>query len=237
MHVRAKREHDRPGSRAITVSAGAHALLLLGVWTLSAFRPPVVEYETIAISLYSPPPAAAEEEVQAPAPQEEELEVDTPDPEPEPEDVPLPEPEEEVTPPPERPAETTPVPEPEPEQPVEEEAAAAPTEEAPSDATGEDINVRMAGVQRDYPEYYNNILRQIGRCFRGTRGEHRAVVKFTILRDGTAADIEVVESSGSVAFEVRALEAVECAGSGRFGPLPPDIAYDELPILFSFDPR
>ncbi len=228
-----QRPHEGPGRRAIGVSVGAHLLLVAGVWALSAFSPTPVVYETIAISLYSPPPASSAEEVQAPEPQEEELQVETPDPEPDPEDVPLPEVHEEVTAPPEPTVQES---QPDPEPATEDRATVA-SEEPPSEETGEDLNVRMRGVQRDYPEYYNNILRQIGRCFRGARGQHRAVVKFTILRDGTVEDIDVVESSGSVAFEVRALEAVECAGSGRFGPLPSDIAYDELPILFSFDPR
>lgn len=233
MHVTTPRQHERPGGRAVVLSVGAHTLLLAGVWALSALRPPPMEFEAIAITLYSPPPAAAEEVVEA-APPEEELEVETPDPEPEPEDVPLPEvQQEEVAPPPPEPA-----PEPEPEQQQEEETSTAPADDPePTQESGEDINVRMEGVQRDYPVYYNNILAQIRRCFRGSFGEHRAVVRFTILEDGTAEDIEVVESSGNVAFEIRALEAVECAGGGRFGPLPEDLAYDELPILFSFDPR
>ena len=232
MNLTTPRTHEGPERGTVLLSGGIHLFLVAAVWAVTALSPVPIVYETIAISLYSPPPAAAEEVVAA-APQEEELQVETPEPEPDPEDVPLPEVQEEVTPPPD-PAPETP---PEPEDTTEEETATAPSDEPESDETGDDLNVRMAGVQRDYPEYYNNILRQIGRCFRGSRGEHRAVVKFTILRDGTAADIEVVESSGSVAFEVRALEAVECAGSGRFGPLPSEIAYDELPILFSFDPR
>lgn len=226
------RQHERPSRAAILTSAGGHLFLLGALWAMTAFSPAPVEYQTIAITLYSPPPASSDQEVEAPAPQEEELEVETPD-EPDPEDVPLPEVQEETTPPPEPPQETQPDPEP----PSEEEAPTRQSDEPPAEDPGEDINVRMAGVQRDYPAYYNNILRQIQRCFRRPPGGHRAVVKFTILRDGTAVDIDVVESSGSVAFEVRALEAIECAGSGRFGPLPSDIAYEELPILFSFDPR
>lgn len=233
MNLTTPRTHERPERGTVLLSGGIHVFLVVAVWALTALRPVPIEYETIAISLYSPPPAAAEEVVAA-APQEEELQVETPEPEPDPEDVPLPEVQEEVTPPPPDPAPETP---PEPEDTTEEETATAPSDEPQTEEAGDDLNIRQAGVQRDYPEYYNNIIAQIRRCFRGSAGAHRAVVKFTILRDGSAADIDIAESSGSVAFEVSALEAVECAGRMGFGPLPSEIAYDELPILFSFDPR
>ena len=31
--------------------------------------------------------------------------------------------------------------------------------------------------------------------------------------------------------------AVDCAGNGRFGPLPEDLPYDRFPIKFSFRPQ
>lgn len=234
--VRPARHRDAsPDRRAWIVSAVAHAGLLVVAWAASAFAPEPVEYEVVQIELVSPPPASAPEPVEEVSAPEEELQVETPDAEPEPDDVPLPEPTEEVTPPPEPepdpPAEEQP-PEPEPEP----EAAPAQPEAEPEEETGQDLNIRLTGLQRDYPEYWGNIIRQIDRCFRGSRSRARVVLEFTILRDGTAVDIDVVESSGSLAFEISAIEAVECAGNGRFGPLPSDFNYDELPVRFRFDP-
>ncbi len=94
----------------------------------------------------------------------------------------------------------------------------------------------MEGLRRDYPAYYNNIIRQINRCFRPPGGSWRTVVYFVIQRDGTVRDIDFVERSGSVAFDFRAMEAVECAGQGRFGALPEDLPWDAMPIRFEFRP-
>ena len=104
---------------------------------------------------------------------------------------------------------------------------------------GEDLNVRMAGIRRDYPEYYNNIIRQMQRCFRW-RGEEdlRATVYFVIDRDGSVSEVDILESSRSIAFDIEAMGAAECAGSrNRLGPLPEALPFDRLPILFKFDPR
>jgi len=225
-----------PDRRALTVSGVIHGVVLVGAWAARAFAPPQPEYEVVQITLVSPPPAASSEPVEEVSAPQEELEVETPDPPPEPEALPLPEPEEEVAPPPPEPTPDPPAEDP-PEEKDPEPEAPATTEEATEETeTGDGLNVRLTGLQRDYPAYWGNIIRQIGRCFRGSRGRNSAVVQFTIMRDGTAMDIDVVESSGSLAFEISAVEAVECAGSGRFGPLPSDFNYDELPVRFRFDP-
>jgi hypothetical protein len=104
---------------------------------------------------------------------------------------------------------------------------------------GEDLNVRMEGIRRDYPEYYNNILRQMQRCFRW-RGEEdlRATVYFVIDRDGSVSEVDILESSRSIAFDIEAMGAAECAGSrNRLGPLPEALPFDRLPIRFYFEPR
>jgi TonB family protein len=104
---------------------------------------------------------------------------------------------------------------------------------------GEDLNVRMEGIRRDYPEYYNNILRQMARCFRW-RGEEdlRATVYFVIDRDGSVSQVDIRESSGSIAFDIEAMGAAECAGSrGRLGPLPETLPFDRFPVVFYFEPR
>jgi outer membrane biosynthesis protein TonB len=213
-----------------------------------ALTPDPVFFESYQVTMVSELPPEVDEEAQA-LPQEE-LVVETPepeDPEPEPEqEEPEPEPEAEIPPP--DPVEEAPPPdsveEEEPEearqdsQPVTqpEPAAADPTEE-PAEETGADINVRLEGLRRDYPAYYNTIILEINRCFRPPVRDRRAVVHFVIRRDGTVSESDLVERSGHTAFDYAALGAIECAGNGRFGPLPDELPYDRLPIQFTFEPR
>jgi hypothetical protein len=125
---------------------------------------------------------------------------------------------------------------PTPAEEVEEAAAEQPVEDAAEG--GEDINVRLEGVRRDYPAYYNNIITQIQRCFRWTQGgSWETTVYFAIRRDGTVADLDFVKRSGNTAFDFEAMGAVDCAGKGRFGPLPEDLPFDVLPVQFNFRPQ
>jgi hypothetical protein len=95
----------------------------------------------------------------------------------------------------------------------------------------------MEGLRRDYPEYYNNIIRQIQRCFRPPPGANlETVIYFAIQRDGTVRDIRFVTRSGNAAFDFEAMGAVECAGRGRLGPLPEDLPYESQPVNFQFRP-
>jgi len=104
----------------------------------------------------------------------------------------------------------------------------------------EGLNVQLEGLRRDFPEYYGNIQRQIQQCFeyRG-RGRLETSIVFVINRDGTvdAETIEFDQRSGNVNFDYAAMGAMECAGDGRFGPLPEELGWDRLPILFTFTPR
>jgi TonB family protein len=59
---------------------------------------------------------------------------------------------------------------------------------------------------------------------------------FVIRRDGTVADIEFARRSGNTAFDYAAMSAVECAGQGRFGPLPAELPYEYQPVVFEFTP-
>jgi hypothetical protein len=97
----------------------------------------------------------------------------------------------------------------------------------------------MEGLIRDFPEYYANIQRQIQRCFeyRGS-GRLETAIIFYISRDGSVdgRSIDFYERSGNVNFDYAAMGAIECA-SDRFGPLPEEMAWDRLPILFTFRPR
>jgi outer membrane biosynthesis protein TonB len=236
--------------RAFALSLVLHAAIFVLGWMSTLYQPEVIEFATIQIELVSPPPTTQADVREVAA---EELVVERPvetRPEPEPEPEPTPPPPEETEPEPEpEPEDPEPEPEPEPQPatpaqqpqpPVEEEPRRATTTETPpEDATvsGEDINVRLEGLRRDYPAYYDNIIRQIQRCFRWQgSGSWETTIRFAIRRDGTATDIEFASRSGNTSFDFTAMGAIECAGQGRFGPLPDDLPYDRLPIQFNFRP-
>lgn len=217
-------------------SIAVHVLVLsLVLWSTVQARPPL-EFVTYQIDLVSPPPA-----VQAAEPQEaeERLVIERPEPEPTPPEPEKPEPVVEEKPepkPPEPPKpkepSTTPAKEAE-----ERKAAAVETPVEKAKESGEGINVRLEGVRRDYPAYYENIIRQIQRCFRWTgQGTWETTVYFVIRRDGTVDDLDFVSKSGNPQFDFEALGAVDCAGKGRFGPLPEELPWDQLPIQFKFKP-
>jgi outer membrane biosynthesis protein TonB len=217
-----------------------HVALLALFWSSTVFRPEPILFESFAIQLYSPPPAVEAEAYSAP---QEELVVERPPEQPPPEPAP-PEPKPEVRPeepPPRRepePRAETPRPQPTtPPDPQPERQPARGPDAVPSSAGGENINVRMEGLRRDYPEYYNNIVRQITRCFRPPReGRWETTVQFVIGKDGAlVGDPTLAKRSGNVGFDILAMGAVECAG-GRFGEFPTDLALDRLAIQFTFTP-
>lgn len=232
-----RERHYPVGKGPVVASAIVHTAAVFLAWGMSAVPREVPDFVIYEIELISPSAAELGERT-TPAP--EELVIETPlDPLPEPqvetpavveEEAPAeeepPQPEETVAPPDVEPVEdpappTSPDPDPEVETP------------------GEDLNVRMEGIRRDYPDYYNNILRQMQRCFRW-RGEEdlRATVYFVINRDGSVAEVDILESSRSIAFDIEAMGAAECAGSrDRLGPLPEDLPFDRLPVVFYFEPR
>ena len=230
------RRHQGVGKGPVIGSAVMHAAAILLAWWTSAIPREVPEFLVYEIELISPSAAELGEPTTAPP---EELVIETPlDRAPEPQ-VETPAVVEE-----EPPAEEPPQPEetlsPPDVEPVEEPTPpASPDPEPDVETPGEDLNVRMEGVRRDYPEYYNNILRQMQRCFRW-RGEEdlRATVYFVISRDGSVAEVDILESSRSIAFDIEAMGAAECAGSrDRLGPLPEDLPFDRLPVVFYFEPQ
>jgi outer membrane biosynthesis protein TonB len=244
----AKRGRTTEERQAFAFSLVLHLGIFVMGWLSTLYQPQPVEFITYQVELVSPP-AAIQAEVQEMA--TEELVVERPEetqPEPEPEPEPPPPPPEETESAPDAPPEEeeeAPDPDPAPEersQPVadEEPTEATTTEEPPEDAaeSGEDINVRLEGLRRDYPAYYDNIIRQIQRCFRWQgSGSWETTVRFAIQRDGTATDVEFASRSGNTACDFEAMAAIaDCAGLGRFGPLPEDLPYDRLPIQFSFRP-
>ena len=160
-------------------------------------------------------------------PETEELIVERPEPEPpQPEEiVPIEEIESEPEPEPE-PEPAPPEPEPEPlTEPDVVDAPATSAEPVPeAETSGEDLNVRLEGLRRDYPVYYENIIRQIQRCF-ATRwrqgGSWETMVVFTIGRDGIATDMEFGSQSGNVAFDYTgAGGGRRLCGAGQLRPAP-----------------
>ena len=219
------------------MSVGLHGGLFTLVLFTSLVDPSPMEFVTYQIELVSPPPVV-QAEIQ---PATEELVVEPPEPAPLIEE----EPEQEVVPI-EEPDDPEPEPSPEENRPTEELTEVEEEETPPSapdpppeeiEDSGEGINVRLEGVRRDYPAYYNNIIRQIFNCFRWRGGGNwEATVFFTIEREGTVTDMRFTSRSGSTAFDFEAIGAVECAGQGRFGQLPDELPYDRLPVQFDFRP-
>jgi outer membrane biosynthesis protein TonB len=230
--------------RAMGFSIALHIALLGAAWTSTLDRGERIEFITYQIELVSPPPAVQATEVRTPT---EELVVERPEPEPAPpepevrEVVPVerPRPEPEPPPAPPRP-ERRPDPVERPPEPAEQVTVAAAPAEVPEvkpAESGEGLNVRMEGRRRDYPAYYDNILRQIFRCLRWRDGGNwQTTVRFSILSDGTVTDTQFERRSGNSAFDFEAMGAIDCAGRGSFGPLPADFPYERFPIRFEFRP-
>jgi TonB family protein len=111
--------------------------------------------------------------------------------------------------------------------------------ETPS--TGRDqITVKQAGFQHQYPGYISNIVEQVRvRWPQPTLARAlKTEVAFTILKDGTVTGIEVVVRSGNYSFDAAAEAAIEAAGNARaFGPLPAGFPGGALPVTFFFTPK
>jgi outer membrane biosynthesis protein TonB len=222
------RQRDRPGKKSLFASAGVHLVAVLAAWTAQASTPKPLDFVTYQIEIVSPPPAQEAEVIQPAA--EEDLVIETPDPtRPEPEPEPPPVVEEDPVREEERP-EATPTPPPPDPEPVE-----AATPDPGEEPSSEEINVRMEGLIRDFPAYYGNIINQMNRCMRFSGpGGLKTSVRFTINLDGSVNGrrIDFVSRSGNAGFDFAVMEAVECAGNGRFGPLPDELGFDRLPIIF-----
>ncbi len=231
---------DRPGKKSLFVSLGLHGFVIVLVWATAAFRPEIPVFQIFEIELISPPANIEVQDEIIPEPvTPEETPVETVDPvvEDEPEPIIDDKPEEVVAEP--EPA-TPDDPEPEPEEPEPEpEAPVSPDPDPEEENPGENIEVRMEGLKRLYPEYYENIVRQITRCFRppsNSRGRE-ASVRFDLGADGRVirGTLAVLEGSNNIRYDLSAQAAVECAsGNNRFGPLPEGFEWETLPVLFNF---
>ena len=232
-----RQRYQRIGKGPVIGSATLHTAAIVLAWWTSAATSEIPDFVVFEIELISPPAAELGERTTPPP---EELVIETPF-------DPVPEPQEE-TPPPvideEPPVEEPPQPEETPAPPdvepvVDPIAPTSPDPDPDVETPGEDLNVRMEGIRRDYPEYYNNIIRQMQRCFRWRGDEDlRAAVYFVVNRDGSVSEVDIRESSQSIAFDIEAMGAAECAGSrNRLGPLPEALPFDQFPVVFWFEPR
>jgi hypothetical protein len=231
----------RPDRGPVVASLVLHVAVAVLVWVVhrATFEP--MEFVAYEINIVSVADPDLPEEIALPDP--DDLIVETPDPEPTPpEPEPEPEPpvpEPDPTPPPPQP-EPRPQPEPEPPQrdpppPVREQAPPTTTETG----ANVDLAIRMEGLQRDFPEYYAGILAAMSTCWRSPPGVERvsAILRFEIERDGSirSSSIQPWRRSGNGIFDLRAVQAVECAGGNeRIPPLPADIPGDRLPVQFTF---
>ena len=101
---------------------------------------------------------------------------------------------------------------------------------------GADVaNVRTEGIAFPDEGYLANIVRQLTLTWQPRRRTNVLVteVKFTIRRDGTVADMQVVKGSGDREYDLDAQGAIEAVR--RFGPLPAAWKDDVLIVYFTFD--
>lgn len=237
------RNPRRPGRGAVVASVVLHVAFVVGGWWAHRMAHEPIEYIAYEMQMVSMADLEMLEEV---APQVEDVVVETPDepeptpPEPEPEPPP-PEPDPEPTPDPPEPPEPDPEPTPEPvREPTPDPTPEPPPEDPVEEASTVDMAVRMEGLQRDFPQYYRQIQTEIARCFRPPAGVDRGttILRFVIQENGQVpgASIRLHQRSGNSRLDIAAVGAVECAGGGRFGPLPDDLPFAELPVQFTFSP-
>lgn len=148
--------------------------------------------------------------------------------------------EEEHRPPPPEPS---PRPMPETERPKvekEEEVPLPSKEPARAEEEGDEtVNVQLEGKTFPFPDYLQNIIAQVNRYWRPPTGARslQAEIAFVIARDGSVSDIEWINRSGDLSFDLEARGAVEAAGRNQaFGPLPERYPRDRLRVSFFFDP-
>jgi outer membrane biosynthesis protein TonB len=222
-----RRRRTRPGAVPALGSVLIHGAVLAAAIGVAASAPDMDQFISYNIELVAMPgPDLGELVVEAPPSAPSEAPPPTPQPVvKEPEPAPKQEPPKDV--------------EPSPAPPQPTQARPNPSSGESSGAeSGEAINIRIEGLRRDYPVYYNNIIVQVKRCFRFQgQGSPEAEVYFVINADGTISDARLVRQSNNPTFNYEVLGAVECAGQrGRLGELPEDLGFDRLPIRFTFRP-
>ena len=217
---RRERRYGAPPRQAFYASFGAHAVLAVLAILGNAVLRPVEMPQAVRVQLVAAAPEDAPIRLDPTPPEVAEEEYRPPTPEPTPDPVPQ--------------VETPTV---EAETPVEREPEPEP---ARAEEVGEEVmNIRIAGDPSAYPEYYQNIIRQIQRYWRPPPGARdlRAEIYFLIHLDGRVSGMEWVARSGNAAFDLVAMRAVESADRAEaFGPLPADFPADALAVSFFFDP-
>ena len=221
-----RRQRGRAGAPSALGSVFVHAVGIALVWSTATSRlpePDFISYQIELVSLAEAVEDPGSPVVEAPPAPPPTATAEVPPPAPTPEKV--------TEPPEPEPVAATPKP-PAPARPQARPTATTSTESAAA------INIRIEGLRRDYPAYYDNIILQIKRCFRWAgQGAPETEVYFVINEDGGVSDARFVRKSGNPSFDIEALGAVECAGQpGHFGPLPDDLPFDRLPIRFNFRP-
>ncbi len=214
----------RPGRGAVLGSVLLHVLVGVAAWYASrSAAPDLPDFIVYRVNIVSPPPQVEgppEPVVQQPQ------RVVQPEPRPAPQPRPQPQPQR----PQPRPAQEEA--KPEPPKPT---TGASARQDSPG---GENLNVQIDGEAFPYPEYLENITRQIARFFRwsGPSGL-TARLYFVINRDGSVSDLRVLQGSGNVHFDFEALGAVETAAArGAFGPHPEGYVPNRLPVSIKFYP-
>lgn len=152
-------------------------------------------------------------------------------PEPEPE-----EPVEEEAPPEPEAKEKIPDPEKEPEKPREQPIRETPDPGPEVDReSGPDLPVSLEGRPFKFPWYLEQLVRKIERNWRPSSNTLKATVYFRIASDGRLSDIRIAEESGNFLFDQAARRAVEA--SAPMPPLPDEYGGDYLGVYFDFDTR
>ncbi len=237
----ARRSRSRADARPALGSVVVHGVALALAWVAATRRPEPIDFVSFQIDMVSMPAAAdlGSPVVEVPPAAQPPAAEPTPAP-PEPAKAetkapPAPEPKKEPTP---APAPTTAPSTARPTTPTPKPTTSGPTtDRATGSESADAINIRIEGLRRDYPAYYNNIILQIQRCLRWAGSEpFETELYFVIEKNGSASNVAFVRRSRSYAFDTEAMGAVECAGA-RFGPLPDDFQFDRLPVRFTFRPR
>jgi TonB family protein len=223
--ARLRRRGSRPPRRFLVASLGLHVFVVAALYAGGVRMPRTAEFETFRVNLVSPPPTeqGEPEPVVTTTPVVPPPVVQQPQPTPQP-----PQP----TPP------RTQAPTPTPPQRQPDPAPARGPDPRPSPVGGENLNVVQDGRDFQYPEYLENIVRQLNRYFRWSGAANlEAEVVFYINRDGSVGGIQLAKRSGTFAFDLQASQAVEQAGRARaFGPLPDGWQRDRLHIAYTFEP-
>ena len=236
----ARKRRTRAGARPALGSVLVHAVVIAAAWFAASVRPEMPDFVSFQIDLVSmPAPNRGSPVVESPAAPQPPAPAEATPPPPAPEKVPAPAPTADKKAAPVKKSEPA---KPTPKGPTTATGKATDAEKTTDKATGtesaEAINIRIEGLRRDYPAYYDNIILQIKRCFRWTDpGAYETEVYFVIEKDGGVSNMTFVRQSSNPSFNYTALAAVECAGGqGRLGSLPDDLPFDRLPIRFTFRP-